>query len=150
MHTRDIHKILLKKKVLSNKAWLILLENVFELNLQKRQRIRRIHSSMFRTARSSLFLLLFFFLTCQALETWFELSRVKLFRNDLKENNIYFELAGGSGSGKSLLRHPKLAVRWWVFSLSFVFSAMHTRPTSVIVLYTLQKIWLLCNKRPEH
>ena len=28
--------------------------------------------------------------------TWFELSRVKLYRNDLKGNKDYFELAGGS------------------------------------------------------
>ena len=28
------------------------------------------------------------------LKTWFELSRVKLYRNDLREKN-YFELAGG-------------------------------------------------------
>ena len=28
--------------------------------------------------------------------TWFELSRVKLFRNDLKGNKDYFELVGGS------------------------------------------------------
>ena len=91
-------------------------------------------NSIFRTARISLF---FFFSTCQALKTCSELSRVKLFRNDLKESNIYFELAEGSGSGKSVFRHPKLTVRWWVFSLSFVFSAMHTRPTSVIALYTL-------------
>ena len=61
---------------------------------------------MFRTARSSLV-----FWTCHALKTWFELSRVKLFRNDLKENNIYFELAGGSGSSRSLLKHPKLVGR---------------------------------------
>ena len=28
--------------------------------------------------------------------TWFELSRVKLYRNELKGNKNYFELAGGS------------------------------------------------------
>ena len=28
--------------------------------------------------------------------TWFELSRVKLYRNDLKGNENYFELAGVS------------------------------------------------------
>ena len=38
----------------------------------------------------------FFVLTCHMLITWFELSRVKLYRNDLKENKDYFELAGGS------------------------------------------------------
>ena len=29
-------------------------------------------------------------------KTWFELSRVKLYRNDLSGNKNYFELAGGS------------------------------------------------------
>ena len=37
-----------------------------------------------------------FFPTCHALTTWFELSRVKLYRNELKGNKDYFELAGGS------------------------------------------------------
>ena len=37
----------------------------------------------------------FFFPTCQALITWFELSRVKLYRNDIKGKK-YCELAGGS------------------------------------------------------
>ena len=46
-----------------------------------------------------------FFLTCQALKTWFELSRVTLYRNDLKGNKNYFELAGGScNQGFKLLR----------------------------------------------
>ena len=36
-----------------------------------------------------------FFPTCHALITWFELSRVKLYRNDLKGNKNYFELVGG-------------------------------------------------------
>ena len=30
------------------------------------------------------------------LKTWFELSRVKLYGNDLRGNKNYFELAGGS------------------------------------------------------
>ena len=37
-----------------------------------------------------------FFPTCHALITWLELSREKLYRNDLKGNKNYFELAGGS------------------------------------------------------
>ena len=37
-----------------------------------------------------------FFPTFLGLKTWFELSRVKLYRNDVRENNNYFELAGGS------------------------------------------------------
>ena len=36
----------------------------------------------------------FFFLTTHALETWFELSSVKLCRNDLKENKNCLELKG--------------------------------------------------------
>ena len=36
-----------------------------------------------------------FFLTCHMLITWFELSRVKLYKNYLKENKDYFELAEG-------------------------------------------------------
>ena len=37
-----------------------------------------------------------FFPTCHALITWFELSRVKLYRNELRDNKNNFELAGGS------------------------------------------------------
>ena len=33
----------------------------------------------------------FFILTCHKLITWFELSTVKLYRNDLKGNKNYFE-----------------------------------------------------------
>ena len=41
---------------------------------------------------------LFFFLlpTLKALKTWFELSRVNLYKSDLRGNKNYFELAGGS------------------------------------------------------
>ena len=35
-----------------------------------------------------------FFPTCQALKAWVELSRVNLYRNDLKGNENYFELTG--------------------------------------------------------
>ena len=38
---------------------------------------------------------MFFFPTCQVFITWFELSRVKLYGNDLKCKKNYFELAGG-------------------------------------------------------
>ena len=34
-----------------------------------------------------------FFPTFLGLKTWFELSRVKLYRNDARENNNYFELS---------------------------------------------------------
>jgi len=37
-----------------------------------------------------------FFLSCHTLITWFELSRVTLYRNDLKGNKNYVELAEGS------------------------------------------------------
>ena len=37
----------------------------------------------------------FFFWTCHELFQWFELSRVKFYKKDLK-NNHHFELAGGS------------------------------------------------------
>ena len=48
-----------------------------------------------------------FFPTCHALKTWFELSRVKLSRNDLRGNKNYFELAGGSlTEGSSYLESP--------------------------------------------
>ena len=30
----------------------------------------------------------------KTLRTWFELSRVKLYRNDLRENKIFFEFSG--------------------------------------------------------
>ena len=39
-----------------------------------------------------------------AFKTWSELSRVKLYRNDLKENKNYFELAGGSSYEESSYR----------------------------------------------
>ena len=37
-----------------------------------------------------------FFPTCHALITWFELSRVKQYRNYLNGNKNYFKFAGGS------------------------------------------------------
>ena len=37
-----------------------------------------------------------FFLDFLRLKTWFELSMVKLYRNDLRGNKNYFELAGDS------------------------------------------------------
>ena len=38
----------------------------------------------------------FLLLTCHVLKTWFELSRVKSYRNNLKGNKNYFELYSGS------------------------------------------------------
>ena len=45
-----------------------------------------------------------FFPTCHALKTWFELSRVKLYRNNLKGNKNYFELTRGSSYRGMLLK----------------------------------------------
>ena len=42
----------------------------------------------------------FFFSTCHALKTWFELSRVESYRNDLTGSKNYFELAGGLSSSR--------------------------------------------------
>ena len=47
-------------------------------------------NSMFWTAVQ-----FFLWLNCQVLKAWFELSRVNLYRNDLKGNKNYFQLAGG-------------------------------------------------------
>ena len=58
--------------------------------------------SMFQTSEHG------FFPTCHALKTWFELSRVKLYRNELKGNKNYFELAGGSSYQGFDLRRVKL------------------------------------------
>ena len=43
---------------------------------------------------------LFFFSTCHALKTWFELSRVESYRNDLTGSKNYFELTGGLSSSR--------------------------------------------------
>ena len=50
------------------------------------------------TSRAARDIFSIFFSTCHALKTRFELSRVKLFRNDLKGNKNYleFHIAGGS------------------------------------------------------
>ena len=50
----------------------------------------KIQNSMFRTPVDC------FFPTFYGLKTWFELSWVKLGRNDQRGNKNYFELAGGS------------------------------------------------------
>ena len=49
-----------------------------------------IQNSMFRTPVDC------FSPTFQGLKTWFELSRVKLYKNDPRGKKNYFELAGGS------------------------------------------------------
>ena len=47
------------------------------------------------TSRAARDIFSIFFSTCHALKTRFELSRVKLFRNDLKGNKNYLEFHGG-------------------------------------------------------
>ena len=45
------------------------------------------------------------FQTCHVLNTWFELLRVKSYRNDLRGNKNYFESVGSlSNQGFELLR----------------------------------------------
>ena len=60
------------------------------LSKKYRQRIHGKINSMFRTPEHRLI-----FSTSHALENQCEFSRVKLYRNDLKGNKNYFELAGG-------------------------------------------------------
>ena len=50
----------------------------------------------------------FFLMTCNALKIWFELSRVKLYRKDLKGNLNYSELAGSSSYREFELPRVKL------------------------------------------
>ena len=47
------------------------------------------------TSRAARDIFSIFFSTCHALKTRFELSRVKLFRNDLKGNQNYLEFHSG-------------------------------------------------------
>ena len=60
------------------------------LSKKYRQRIHGKINSILRTAEHRLI-----FSACHALENQCEFSRVKLYRNDLKGNKNYFELAGG-------------------------------------------------------
>ena len=63
--------------------------------------VSKLNKFSFSDFRTRFFRLVFFRLF--ALKTWSE-SRVKLYRNDLKENKNYFELAGGSSYGGSSYR----------------------------------------------
>ena len=47
------------------------------------------------TSRAARDIFSIFFSTCHALKTRFELSRIKLFRNDLKGNKNYLEFHSG-------------------------------------------------------
>ena len=55
-----------------------------------------IQNSMFRTPIHG------YFPDSLRLKTWFELSRVKLYRSDLRGNKNYFELAGNSSYSKCM------------------------------------------------
>ena len=72
-----------------------MLNNVFELNQQKNKEAQRKHdcserNSMFLTAAVTAF-----FLNSRVVKIWSEFLRVKLYRNYLKGNKIYFKLVGG-------------------------------------------------------
>ena len=93
---RDTESDILKKK-LSNKALLINtgLNIVFELNQQKNKEAQRKHSC---SERNSMFLttaVTAFFFNSDVVKIWSEFLRVKLYRNYLKGNKIYFKLVGG-------------------------------------------------------
>ena len=81
------------------------MDTEFELQWPKKGKTKNWHdcfemNSMFWTSVHC-----FFFPTCHALKAWFELSRVKLYWNDLKGNKNYFELRVGlSYRGFELLR----------------------------------------------
>ena len=71
------------------------LDTVFKLDLQKSKDKEYMFVKIISTFWTVVHLV-HFFSTCQARKAWFELSRVNLYRNDLKGNKNYFELAGGS------------------------------------------------------
>ena len=72
-----------------------MLDTVFKLDLQKSKDKEYMFVKIISTFWTVVHLV-HFFSTCQARKAWFELSRVNLYRNDLKGNKNYFELAGGS------------------------------------------------------
>ena len=91
---------ILKKKS-SNEALIIVstaLNIVFELDSDKKVKNLKEKENTIVLREIQCFGLQFiaFFSKFHALKTWFEFSRVKLYRTDLKENKNYFELAGGS------------------------------------------------------
>ena len=124
MHTRDIHKILLTKIRIKQQSLINTVGKCIRTELTKKTKNQK--NTRFNVSHcQELTFFNFFFSTCQALETWFELSRVKLFRNDLKGNNIYFELAGGSGSGKSLLRQPLFCFQCHAYQTNVRYRFVH-------------------------
>ena len=66
---------------------------------------------MFQTARHWFFL-------CAYSITWFKLSRVKLYRNDLKRKQNYFKLVGGLSYGGFKLPRAKSSKNQFWFKLT--------------------------------
>ena len=89
-----------EKKSRATKLWLVstALNIVFELDSDKKVKNLKEKENTIVLREIQCFGLQFtaFFSKFHALKTWFEFSRVKLYRTDLKENKNYFELAGGS------------------------------------------------------
>ena len=51
---------------------------------------------------------------------WFELSRVKLYRNDLKGDKNYFKLAGGSSYCKCYEGNPRENTKFYLRHINIV------------------------------
>ena len=87
-------KIDILNKEISNKAWLIYSNGHWiwtgVTKKRKDKELTWLFWNKFNVLDFST--LFFFFPTCHALKAWFELSRVKLYWNDLKGNKNYFEL----------------------------------------------------------
>ena len=76
-----------------NKAWLINIQGstLIELDWKK---VKTKKAQLFWNEFNFLDCGTLFFFTFRMFKTWFELLRVKLYRNDLKGNKNYFKLAG--------------------------------------------------------
>ena len=69
---------------------IIRLDTVLKLDGQKETKNTGLFIDKFNVSD---YITLFYFLTCHALKTaWSQLSKVKLYRNDLKGNKNYFDL----------------------------------------------------------
>ena len=73
-------------------------------------------------------------MNCHALITWFELSRVKLYRNDQEGNKNYFELAGGSSYRGFELSGPTV-ITVILVKISFQRNVCVEYPVDYIVSY---------------
>ena len=86
------------------------MDTEFELEWHKSKdkKLPRLFWNKFKTSEHS------FFPACHALKTWFELSRVKLYRNDPKRNKNFFQLAGGlSSRGSNYSKRKSKRNRLW-------------------------------------